>query len=159
MAEQSSSKFSLGLVLGVLGGALAAFFLTPTTGEENRKKAQDAFQKVKKMIDEGEVEDKARELFGDVTDEGKRLLAESTKELNVKIAELKDQVNDFDQERFTKFIDQTLAGVNAKVKASSSYVEKLKSSLLAKWDTEEKKVEKAKKVLKPRIKAEKVSEV
>ena len=51
-----------------------------------------------------------------------------------------------------------LKKINTKAKAGSQYVSKLKASLLAKWDSEEKKTEKAKKVLKPRIKAEKVAE-
>ena len=157
-SDDRSSKFSLGLVLGVIGGALAAFFLTPTTGEENRKKAVETFNKIKKLAQEGELDEKVHEIFGDVTEEGKRLLAESKKELLVRVEELKGQVESFDQAKFTKFVDETVNAVNEKVKAGTVYAEKLKKSLVAKWETEEKKTEKAKKVLKPKIKVEKVEE-
>ena len=93
-----------------------------------------------------------------MTEEGKRLLAESKKELLVRVEELKGQVESFDQAKFTKFVDETVNAVNEKVKAGTVYAEKLKKSLVAKWETEEKKTEKAKKVLKPKIKVEKVEE-
>lgn len=156
--QDSSSKFSIGLALGIIGGALAAFFLTPTTGEENRKKAEEALQKIKKMTEEGTLDDKAREIFGEATVEGSRLIAESKKELVARIDALKGKLETFDKEKFTKLVNQTVAEVNSKVQAGTHHVEKLTSSLLAKWETEEKKTDKAKKVLKPKIKAEKMQD-
>lgn len=157
MSDKSGSKFSLGLVLGVVGGALAAFFLTPTTGEENRKKAMEAFHKIKKMAEEGELEDKVYEVFGEVTDEGTRLYEESRKELISRLGSLKGQVDSLDKEKFTQFVDEVVSKVSANVTYGAHYLEKLKASMLAKWETEDKKTEKAKKVLKPRIRAEKVA--
>jgi gas vesicle protein len=155
---KNSKGFSLGLAVGAIVGAVAAFFLTPTSGEENRRKARNAFQKLKKLYEEGELEVKAREVFGEVTEEGKRLLAEVRGEFETRIAGLKDQLDDFDREKFNAFVDETVSAVSAKVKVGAGYVEKLKNTLASQWECEEKKVEKAKKVLKPRVKIAKTEE-
>jgi len=154
MADQNSSeKFGLGLIFGAIAGAVATFFLTPTTGEENRKKAKEIFEKVKIMVEEGEVEQKAKELFGDVSEEGKRLIAEARTEILEKMDEVKSDIDNFDKAKFMKFVNETVTSVGARVKASSTQMEKLKASFLAKFEGEEKKVEKARKVLKPKISA------
>ena len=154
MAEQKSSNFGFGLILGALGGALAALFLTPTTGEENRKKAKALYEDLKKQIEEGKWDEKAKELYGDVSEEGKRLYAEVSVEVSKKLGELKDQVEDFDKEKFQKYVEETVKNVGTRVKATIPQMEKLISSIMMRFETEAKKTEKAKKVLKPKIKVE-----
>ena len=143
MAEQKSSNFGLGLMLGALGGALAALFLTPTTGEENRKKAKALYEELKNQIEEGKWDEKAKELYGDVSEEGKRLYAEVSVEVSKKLEELKDQVEDFDKVKFQKYVEETVQTVGARVKASVPQMEKLVASLMTRFETEAKKTEKA----------------
>jgi gas vesicle protein len=161
MSDQTtgSSKFSLGLILGALSGALAAFLLAPASGEENRKKAKIALQKAKNMLDEGTADDAVKAMFGEVSAEGARLLSETKIALTTKVDELKDQLEDFDKVKFTKFVTETVQSVNEQVKAGSGYVEKLTAALLEKWEPEERKSAKAKKVLKPKIKVEKLDTI
>ncbi len=154
MAENKSSNFGFGLILGMIGGALAALFLTPTTGEENRKKAKELYEDLKKQIEEGKWDEKAQELFGDVSEEGKRLYAEVSVEVSKHLEVLKDQVEDFDKEKFQKYVQDTVALVGARVQATVPQMEKLIAQIMAKFETENKKTEKAKKVLKPKIKVE-----
>lgn len=154
MAENKSSNFGFGLILGMIGGALAALFLTPTTGEENRKKAKELYEDLKKQIEEGKWEEKARELFGDVTEEGKRLYEEVSVEVSKQLEVLKDQVEEFDKEKFQKYVQDTVKTVGERVQASVPQMEKLVAQIMAKFETETKKTEKAKKVLKPKIKVE-----
>lgn len=151
--QKKSDGFGIGLLFGAIAGAVAALFLTPTTGEENRKKAMELYEKVKKSIQEGEVEEKAKELFGDVTEEGMRLIAEVRTEVLAKLDEVKSEVESLDKEKFTKYVDETVATVGARVKASAKQMEKLKENMLSKFEGEVKKTEKAKKVLKPKIAA------
>lgn len=149
--NKSSDKFGLGLILGAVTGAIATFFLTPTTGEENRKKAVELYEKVKDMVEEGKLDEKAKELFGDVSEEGKRLIAEVRSELLTKLDELKSEMGTFDKVKFTKFVDDTIAQVGDRVKASAVQMEKLREQLMARIEGEQKKTEKAKKVLKPKM--------
>jgi gas vesicle protein len=152
MADQKSSdKFGLGLVFGAIAGAVAAFFLTPTTGEENRKKAMEVYEKVKVMVEEGELDEKAKELFGEAAEEGKRLMAEVRSEMMTRLDMAKHEMDTFDKTKFTKFVDETIAMVGERLKASSTQMEKLRGVFLAKFEGEEKKTQKAKKILKPKI--------
>lgn len=151
--NKSSGKFGLGLLFGALAGAVATFFLTPSTGEENRKKAMEIYDEIKNLAEEGKLDDKAKELFGDVTEEGKRLIAEARLEMLAKLEELKSEMETFDKTKFVKFVDETIASVGARVKASASEMEKLKESVMAKVEGEQKKTEKAKRALKPKINA------
>lgn len=154
MTEQKSSNFGLGLVFGAVAGVLAALFLTPTSGEENRKKAKELYEELKKIIAEGKVEEAVKDLFGDVTEEGKRLYSETSVIIAKRYEELKDEYDSFDKVKFQKFVSDTVSEVGAQVKATVPQIEKLKATLIAKLEPEEKKTEKAKKVLKPKIKVE-----
>ncbi len=154
MSEQKSSNFGFGLLLGMVGGALAALFLSPTTGEENRKKATQLYEDLKKKIEEGQWDEKAQELFGDVTEEGKRLYAEVAVEVTGKLEQLKDQVEDFDKAKFEVFVKDTVAQVGDRVRATVPQMEKLVASVMSSFESDSKKTEKAKKVLKPKIKVE-----
>lgn len=152
MADQNkSNNFGLGVVFGALVGAVTALFLTPTTGEENRKKALEMYEKVKQMVQEGEIEEKAKELFGDVTEEGMRLIAEVRSEILTRLDEVKSDINTFDKAKFTKYVEETVATVGDRVKASTHEMDKLKENIVSKFEGEVKKTEKAKKVLKPKI--------
>jgi gas vesicle protein len=149
--QKSDNKFGLGLIFGALVGAVTAFFLTPTTGEENRKKAVEVYEKIKKMVEEGEIDEKAKELFGEVNEEGKRLISEVRSEIMTRLDSAKHEMDTFDKTKFTKFVDETIAMVGQRLKASSVQMEKLREIFVAKFECEEKKTEKAKKVLKPKI--------
>lgn len=151
--QKGSGKFGLGLMFGALVGAVTALFLTPTTGEQNRKRALEMYESMKKMVQDGEIEDKARELFGDVTEEGMRLIAEVRSEILTRLDEIKTDVEAFDEQKFTKYVEDTVATVGERVKASAKDVEKLKNNIVAKLETEVSKTEKARKTLKPKIKA------
>ena len=152
MADQkNSSNFGLGMIFGALVGAVTALFLTPTTGEENRKKAAEMYEKVKQMVQEGEIEEKAKELFGDVTAEGTRLIAEVRSEILTRLDEVKADVSSFDKDKFTKYVEETVSSVGERVKASTHQMDKLKENIISKFEGEVKKTEKAKKVLKPKI--------
>ncbi len=48
--NKKGSGFGLGMLMGALGGAVAALFFTPATGKENRKMAAREVAKVKKAI-------------------------------------------------------------------------------------------------------------
>lgn len=152
MADQKSdNKFGLGILFGAIAGAIATFFLSPTTGEENRKKAVEVYDKIKAMVEEGEIDDKAKELFGEATEEGKRLLSEVRGEIMTRLDAAKHEMDTFDKAKFTKFVDETISMVGQRLKASSVQMEKLRETFIAKFEGEERKTEKAKKVLKPKI--------
>ncbi|MBI3366191.1 YtxH domain-containing protein [Candidatus Roizmanbacteria bacterium] len=52
MPDSKKSKLGLGLVLGTLLGGLAAFFLSPKSGSENRKEAKAVYLKAKGWLKE-----------------------------------------------------------------------------------------------------------
>ncbi len=151
--QKGSGKFGLGLIFGAVVGAVTALFLTPTTGEENRKHALEMYEKVKQMVQEGEIEEKARELFGDVTEEGMRLIAEVRSEMLTRLDEIKTDLDALDTQKLTKYVEDTVATVGARVKASAKDIEKLTATMVSKLETDVVKTEKAKKTLKPKIKA------
>lgn len=46
------SKFGLGLILGIVGGALAGLFLSPKSGQENREAIAKKIEELKKTYKE-----------------------------------------------------------------------------------------------------------
>jgi membrane-associated HD superfamily phosphohydrolase len=111
------------------------------------------YEKVKHMVQEGEIEEKAKELFGEVTEEGTRLIAEVRSEILTRLDEVKSDVSTFDKDKFTKYVEETVTTVGDRVKASTKQMDQLKDNIVSKFEGEVKKTEKAKKVLKPKINA------
>ena len=54
--DQKSSKFGIGVLIGTLLGGLAALFLSPTTGEENREIVAKKVKQLEKLLEDAELE-------------------------------------------------------------------------------------------------------
>jgi gas vesicle protein len=70
--EKKSSKLGLGILIGTVIGGLAAFFLSPKSGEENREKVTKKIKQLQKLIKDQHIDEKVKEIFGDVSDEEKK---------------------------------------------------------------------------------------
>ena len=79
--DQKSSKFGIGLFIGTLLGGLTALFLSPTSGEENRKLLAKKIKELEKMLEEEHIDKKVKEIFGEVTEEARDLYLKTKKEL------------------------------------------------------------------------------
>ncbi len=159
MAEKKNN-FGAGILLGAAIGAVAALFLTPKSGKENRKLAQQKLNELREFIESKEAEKRAREIFGNVSEQSKKMYEQMKVEMNSRMDQMKSAIDTFDTGKYQKVVDEILVNVRKQVEMSSEQVEKAKTYLLNFIEENQKKAntaaEKAeKKVAKQTEKTEK----
>lgn len=139
--DQKANKFGLGLAVGAVLGGIAALFLTPTTGEQNRKLVADKIKELEKLLAEEHLDKKVKEIFGEATTEAKELYLKAKKEVIKRLAELKETIESIDKKKYEEVVKETVEILKKEAKRESHEMEKLKEELLSEW----KKLEPAKK--------------
>lgn len=132
--QKKSSKFGLGLLFGSILGGIAALFLSPTTGKENRELVAKKIEELKKLMEEKEIDKKVQEIFGEVSDEAKELYLKAKELLIQKLAELKETVQNIDREKYMTAVEDTMLYVQKEFKKDVKQLEKLKKQLMGEWE-------------------------
>lgn len=131
--SKSSSKFGLGLIIGAVAAGLAALFLTPSTGEENREKVARKIKELEKLLHDKDREEKLKFIFGEVTHDTVNLYNTIKKEMIQKLAVLKKEVKDIDKEQFKVVVSDVLGLFKKQFKHEAKSWEKLGGELVKEW--------------------------
>lgn len=131
--NQKSSKFGIGVLIGTLLGGLAALFLSPTTGEENRELVAKKVKQLEKLLEDAELDKKLKSIFGETTEEVKMVYLQAKKEIIKKLAALKEAVESIDRTKYEKVVHETVDLLKKEVKREGHEMEKLKGELLKEW--------------------------
>ena len=126
MADKKSN-FGLGVMLGTIIGGLTAFFLSPKSGPENREMAKKKIAALKKTLEEHKVPEKLQEIYGEVTDEGKKAFLIAKKEIEAKLGQLEESFADMDKEKYLKIIEGAMIKVKEQTKDTADRINRLKA--------------------------------
>ena len=122
-----TSKFGLGFILGTIIGGTAALLLSPNTGKDNRDYALKTLAKLKRKLDDSDLPDNVKDIFGEISDEGNKLLARSKEEIKKKMEEVKEKYGDpQDPTTYVEIVEDALKIVQDKALATSDQVARLK---------------------------------
>lgn len=133
MNKKDTSKLGLGLVIGSVIGGVAAAFLSPKSGKENRELVSQKVNSLKTMIDEKKVQEKVKQIFGDVSEEGTKMYTAIQKELTTKLDDMKKNVDEIDMNKYRGLVDDVFGRVKTDSQQSSDMVAKLKNYFMGKW--------------------------
>ncbi len=128
------SKFGAGIILGALLGGVAAFFLSPQTGKENREMAKKKLAALKKKYEGKTPDEIAQAVFGQASKEGKKLYSIAQKELNSKLDEVKQKAEKIDHKKYQKVVDDVISRVKVEKDATKERVAKLQEYLMDRWE-------------------------
>lgn len=155
MAENKSvSKFGVGLFIGAVAGALAGILYAPKSGKQIRKHVGKKLDELKEKFSEMELDKKAQDIFGTVSEEAKDQYLAVTKDLLEKLADLRDKVGEIDTKKYQKMVEEVLVDFKKKGDQSATVIGKMRKHLMADWQSLFEKKAPAKKT-KPRKKAKK----
>ncbi len=122
-----SSKFGLGVIVGVIIGGITGLLLSPSTGKDNREYAIKYLAKLKRKLDDSDTHDKIKEIFGQVTDEGEKIFDSAKKEITNQIAIMKEKYGDpQDPVTYVSIVEEGLKIVEKKLSVTSDQIAKLK---------------------------------
>jgi len=137
--QKSSSKLGLGLIMGTVIGAITAFFLSPKSGKENREEVMKKVRELEEWLKEKEVDVKLKEIYGEATEEGRKLFEFVRKEITMVMGEVKEKIEDFDKEKYEKMIENVMNKAKKETKTTVQKLEKMKNHLLKQWQGKGKK--------------------
>jgi gas vesicle protein len=131
--QKKASKFGLGLFIGTVVGGLAALFLSPKSGKENRELVMKKAKQLRKLLEEKEVDKKVKEIFGEVSEEARSLFLLAKEEVIKGLASLEEAVEKIDKEKYIKIVEDAVKKVKKETKKEVKGMEKLKDHLLKEW--------------------------
>ncbi len=131
--KNRSSKFGVGVLIGTVLGGLAAFFLSPKSGPENREMVEKKLKEVEKWLEDAEIPEHVKEIYGDVTEEGTKLYKNVSKALKPRIKEIQQKMEDFDAEKYKKLVGEVVEAVQTEADVAAHRASKLKDYLIDKW--------------------------
>lgn len=73
----NKSKLGLGLLIGAVVGAIGGLFISEKPGKALRKKAVTEFDKLRKSIEDSQLDDHIAKIFGDVSKEARHAMREA----------------------------------------------------------------------------------
>ena len=132
--QKKSSRFGLGVLIGTIVGGLTAFFLSPKSGKENREEVLKKIQELKKQIEKMEIDKKVKEIYGEVTEDGKKVLLKAKKQLLIKVDDLQKKWEEFNYEKYLKMVEETIEEVKSETKGTAEKLIKLKELFVKDWN-------------------------
>lgn len=147
--KDSGSKMSAGIIFGAIVGGLTAYFFSPRSGKENRAMLKKKVQDITTILEEGQVQDRVKEIYGDFSEQGKKAYSVAKKELDSRLKEVKEMVDDIDTEKYSAIIDDVMDRVHEETEESVDRIAKLKGYFMDRFHKAKTDVESdAKKVVK-----------
>lgn len=145
MCRRFFKTFLAGGVLGFIVG----LFLAPKPGKELQEDAKKKLEQFKKLIEEKEIDKKVKKIFGEVTKKTKEAYFSAQMAVVEGLAELKGKWEEFDRQKYAKFVKERLRAISNKVGLEEGIIEKL----MKKFEKERKILERlAEKYLKSKEK-------
>src|SRR3989304_10225393 len=131
--DKKPALFGLGVIVGTILGGLAAFFLAPKSGKENREAVMKKVKQLKKDIEAMELDKKVKEVWGDVTEDGKKTFMKAKKNLFKKLDELQNKWEGFDREKYMKMVEDSVENAKEGTKDTAEKLIKLKELFVRDW--------------------------
>lgn len=122
------SNFGFGMLIGTILGGITAYFLS---SPENRALAKRKIKELKAMWDDQKIQEKLHEIYGEVTEEGKKAYLMAKDEINKRLDEM--GIDEVDREKYKSLVEDAVARVRVETKETADQLTKLKDYLLSRW--------------------------
>jgi gas vesicle protein len=124
---------AVGTAIGAAAGAAAALLLAPQSGKKTRKDIQKKVNVLRKKLEDAELDEKVKDIFGDVTDEAREIYKGAKEGLIHRLADLKEAVEDIDYGKYQDAVEDVVTVARKKLSHHIKDADKLKNNLLKEW--------------------------
>ncbi len=133
MSKQS--KFGATLLFGALLGGVAAFFLSPKSGKENREMAKKKWAALHLTLQTKTKEEIVKEIFGSVSANSKKLYDLAQKEMNTRLDQLKEKYPDIDKGKYMDVVKEVLTRLKSEKDTTKDQITSLGEFLKSRWES------------------------
>lgn len=123
----------MGVLFGSALGALAGFFLSPKSGEENREAVLKKIKELKNQVEKMEIDKKVKEIWGEVNEDGKKTFVIAKKQLLKKVDELQEKWQDFNYDKYVSLVEEAVDEAKSETKQTADRLLKLKDLFVKDW--------------------------
>jgi gas vesicle protein len=109
--ERKQTNFGAGLVIGAALGAVAAYFFSPKSGKENREMIAKRMEDMKKFINDQEIDKRAKEIYGTVTEESRKAYERLREETSARVGDLNKALDEVDVDKYKKIANDVVESV------------------------------------------------
>lgn len=134
VSNKKSSRFGLGILLGMVVGAIAGIFMAPKSGKENKEAVFKKLQQLKKELQDAEIDKKVKEIYGDVTEKSLELYAKTRKELVKRLDDIKERVEEIDTDKYIEMVEDVVERVRKETDETVERARKLRDYLVNRWN-------------------------
>jgi len=132
--SDKKSKFGIGVAIGALLGGVAAFFLSPRSGPENRAMAKKKIDELITLLKEKSLKEIAIDIYGKATDEGTRLYEKASVELGNRLSEVRKSVSEIDKEKYEDLVNEVLGRLKQEKDATQERLAKLQDYFMKRFN-------------------------
>ena len=131
--QKKVARFGLGLLIGTVLGGLAAFFFSPKSGKENREALVAKIRQIQKFLRDAQIAERVKEIYGETSEEAVKLYKKVSKELAVKLEDVKERWEEIDTERYIKIVNEVVDKAAKDLKVAAETAGRLKDYLVKVW--------------------------
>ena len=131
--SDKKSKFGIGVAFGAVLGGLAAFFLSPRSGPENREMAKKKIDELMKLLKEKNLKEIAVEIYGKASEEGMRLYEKASSELNTRLSKAKKTMSEIDRTKYKDLVVDVIGRLKEEKDATQERLVKLQDYFLKRF--------------------------
>ncbi len=132
--DNKKSPFSAGIVIGAILGGIAAYFLTPKSGKENREMAKEKLGEFKKRVQGKSLDEIVKEIFGIASEEGQRIYTLAREDINARLEELRQSIDEIDRGKYQEIVDDVITKLKNEGTITKSRLNRLHEFLMNRWD-------------------------
>jgi gas vesicle protein len=131
MDRDRMGGFGIGLLLGAAIGAIAGLLFAPKSGKELREELEEKMRRLKRDYESGKLEDRVRDIFGNVRQSSIDLYREAKDEVKRRVRSSRGEIN---QKRYDQIIDDVIRDIRERTEEGVDTLERLRDSLAREWD-------------------------
>lgn len=124
---------AVGAVVGAAAGAAAALLLAPKSGEETRHDLEKKAKQIREWLEDQELDEKVKEVFGDVTHEAREIYGHAREGVIQRLADLKEAVEDIDYDKYKEAVADVVRIARERVVDGADRAERLRGALMREW--------------------------
>ncbi len=130
MTEQKkSSKFGLGIIVGLISGAVAGVFLAPKTGKKMRADLTKKAKQIRNMLKDADPEIIISDIFDEVTEKSTSVYNEVKDMLSEKLADLAESAQAIDKGKYLQVVRAIIDELRGRQKMTEEQLDKVKKHL------------------------------
>lgn len=134
--QQKKNPFGIGLILGAIAGGLAAFFLSPKSGKENREMVSKKVKEIEKMLKEAEtdIRAKVKKIYGETSEELVGFHKETMDKISAAVDDLKGKLEQIDFKRYQDIAEGAIEEAKKNTGITAKQIDQLRDYLKEDWE-------------------------